>query len=127
LEDTIVCSVDIEVFKKLVQSNVDFSMDVLHKMSQLYDNIIETKFNLSKKHLRGRIAYILLLFSERIYKKDRFSMPISRKEIAELIDMTPENVIRILSEFNSHKVISLNGKEIEILEKEKLQMISEHG
>ena len=79
------------------------------------------------KNLRGRIAYILLLFANDIYKTDAFDLPLSRKEIAQLIDMTTENVIRILSEFRKDEIIRINGKNIEILNKKSLNRISEHG
>jgi CRP/FNR family transcriptional regulator len=54
-------------------------------------------------------------------------LPVSRKEIAELIGMTTENVIRILSEFRKEKIIKINGKEIEIVDFERLKMISDRG
>jgi CRP/FNR family transcriptional regulator len=62
-----------------------------------------------------------------IYLNDRFELPVSRKEIAELIGMTTENVIRILSEFRKEGIIRINGKEIEIADKTKLQFLSEHA
>lgn len=58
---------------------------------------------------------------------ERAEMPISRKEIAELIGMTTENVIRILSEFKKEEIIRIEGKEIEILDFDRLQMISDRG
>lgn len=127
LERTVVCTVDIDVFKKMVETNRQFSNDVLKKMSTLYDEIIETKFAISKKHLRGRIAHILLMFAHQIYGSDEYELPVSRKEIAELIDMTTENVIRILSEFRKDKLIDIEGKKIAIRNKEMLQTISKLG
>ncbi|MCD6200582.1 MAG: winged helix-turn-helix domain-containing protein, partial [Bacteroidales bacterium] len=50
-----------------------------------------------------------------------------RKEIAELIHMRTENVIRILSEFRKDRIIEIEGKLIRILEKDKLQQIAEYG
>jgi CRP/FNR family transcriptional regulator len=54
-------------------------------------------------------------------------LPISRKEIGELINMTTENVIRILSEFRKDGLVRIDGKNIEILNKELLEKLSKSG
>lgn len=62
-----------------------------------------------------------------IYIGHKFNLPISRREIAELINMTTENVIRILSEFRKDKIINIDGKGIEIINLPLLEKISELG
>lgn len=127
IEDSILCSVNIGTFKTLAKKNEDFALELLRKMSTVYDDIIENTFNINKKNLRGRIAYILLYFSNHIYYSLKFDLPISRKEISELIEMTTENVIRILSEFRKDKIISISGKQIEIIDPERLDKICKLG
>ena len=96
-------------------------------ISYASSKVINNFIKLSSRNLRGRLAYIILNFSDNIYKTDSFDLPLSRKEIAELIGMTVENVIRILSEFKKDGIINIDGKSIDILDKKKLQMISEFG
>lgn len=127
IEDSTVCYVKLDFIKNLVKKNGQFALDLLDKMSRTSDDIIKVKLDISKKNLRGRIAYILLFFSEKIYSGLVFDLPISRKEIAELIEMTTENVIRILSEFRKDKIIKINGKTIEIINPEILRKICEVG
>ncbi|HNY09586.1 MAG TPA: helix-turn-helix domain-containing protein, partial [Tenuifilaceae bacterium] len=57
----------------------------------------------------------------------RFNLPVSRREIAELIDMRVENVVRILSEFRRDRIILIEGTYIEILDEEKLSWAKMHG
>lgn len=127
LEDSVLCSVDVTTFKEIVRTNDTFSMEIMRKMSTIYDEIIENAFNIAKKNLRGRIAYILLFFSQNIYMSNDFELPISRKEISELIQMTTENVIRILSEFRKDRIISISGKQIVILDPDRLDKICHLG
>ncbi len=127
LEDTIVCAVDLEALKKVIQGNGKFALEILYKMSKMFDEIIEARFEINRKHLRGRIAYILLYFSKHIYQSNNFHMPISRREIAELIQMTTENVIRILSEFRKDGIIKIDGKQVHLLEPERLESICKLG
>lgn len=127
LEDTVVCEVELEALKKVIERNGTFGLEILNKMSKMYDDIIETRFDINRKHLRGRIAYILIYFSNHIYQSDDFDMPISRREIAELIEMTTENVIRILSEFRKDGIIKIDGKRIYLLEPDRLENICKLG
>ena len=96
-------------------------------MSKNSDDLINTNINISKRNLKGRIAYVLIYLSEYIYKNRVFELPVSRKEIGEFIDMTTENVIRTLSEFRKDNIIKINGKVIEIIDYERLKQICEFG
>ncbi len=123
IEDSFVCIIKLDFLNKLIKENGEFSITILKKMSETYNNIINTRFMISNKHLRGRIAYIILFFSEIIYNNTKFELPLSRREIGELINMTTENVIRILSEFRKDKVINIDGKIIEIINGDFLKKI----
>jgi CRP/FNR family transcriptional regulator len=127
IEDTTVCMIDLDIVKNLVLSNGRFALGLMEKMSKNTDKIILQNLSLNMRQLRGRIAYILLLFANEIYKTESFDLPVSRKEVAQLIDMTTENVIRILSEFRKDGIIRINGKNIEIINKKLLEQIAEHG
>ncbi len=127
IEDSTVCTIDIDCIRQLIRQNGNFALKVIESMSKISDQLLVTHFELNSKNLRGRIAYILLYLSESIYKKTEFELPISRKEVAELINMTTENVIRILSEFRKDNVIDIDGKTIRILHPELLRKISESG
>ncbi len=127
LEDSTVCVLKIQDIQNRIIQNGKFALGVLSKMSKATDRIIINMLNIREKQLRGRIAYLLLYFSKNIYHQSEFELPLSRKEIAELINMTTENVIRILSEFRKDNVIATKGKKIEILDHERLQRIQELG
>lgn len=127
LEDSVVCSVDMDALKKVISNNGKFAIEIMQKMSKMYDDIIEKRFEINRKHLRGRIAYILIFFSTHIYQSDEFELPISRREIAELIEMTTENVIRILSEFRKDNIIQIDGKRIKLINPERLESVCKLG
>jgi CRP-like cAMP-binding protein len=125
LEESTVCNLELSEIIQMISQNGKFALSVIEKLNKASDKIILTFLEVRQKRLFGRIAYILLYFSDSIYKSDIFDLPISRKEIAEFIGMTTENVIRTMSELRKDKVISINGKIIEILDKKKLIHISE--
>lgn len=127
LEDSTLCFIPIELIRQLVLNNGEFAFDFIVKLTETSNKTIQHFITLNNKNLRGRVAYFLLNLSNNIYFKDTFELPVSRKEIAELIGMTTENVIRTLSEFRKEKIIKINGKEIEITEKDRLTKISQYG
>ncbi|QIA09744.1 Crp/Fnr family transcriptional regulator [Draconibacterium halophilum] len=127
IEETTVCILQLSVVKNFAQENALFVMDIMAHISEITDNIIHDNLEIKRKHLKGRIAHVLLYFSDYIYKNDEFELPISRREIAEYIGMTTENVIRTLSEFRKDEIIKIVGKDILIVDKKRLKSISEFG
>ena len=127
LEDSEFCVVEFDLINRLVKESGQFAFSLLQKISQVSDMLLSTKLDIDNRQLRGRIAFILSLFSKDVYDSNTFNLPISRKEIGELIDMRVENVVRILSEFRKDKIISIEGTTIEILQPDKLEWIKNHG
>lgn len=127
IEETKVCDIEIQALKNVIISNSDFALRVLNRISQVSDDIIESQFEISKRQVKGRIAYFLLILADKIYHKHEFRMPITRREIGELISMTTENTIRTLSEFRKDGIISIEGKVHKILDYKRLEGISNTG
>lgn len=127
LEDSVVCMVKLEFIKELFMKNGGFAMGLLTKISRLNDKIISQTLDIRQKNLIGRVAFVLLYFTNDIYRSRVFDLPVSRKEIADYIGMSTANVIRTLSDFKKEGIIRVFGKTIEIVEKEKLESISRHG
>ncbi len=127
LVDSQVCRIDLGVMRNMLRENGEFSLDILRYISNTADDIINHTYSINSKNLRGRIALILVDFSESYFNSLEFNLPMSRKEIAEMIDMTPENVIRIMSEFKKDGVINLRSKHVEIINMDLLKKIRDLG
>ena len=127
IEDSIICFVKLDIIKDIVKRNGEFALNLIEKISDTAVNIVQTRLDLQDRQMRGRIAYIIRFFAIEIYKEDYFNLPLSRKEIGELVEMRTENVIRILSEFRKDKIISIEGKNIKVLDMKLLERICIHG
>ncbi len=125
--DTLVCDVNLEVLEHIISANSKFAMRVLNRMSKISEEIIENRFEQGQKQLKGRVASILLYFSDDIYHKHTFELPITRREIGELITMTTENTIRAFSEFKRDDLISIQNKTITIQDYDRLKTIAKSG
>jgi CRP-like cAMP-binding protein len=127
VEDSVVCTVKLEFIKDLFLSNGGFAMGLLTKISKMNDKIISQTLDIRQKNLIGRVAYVLLYFTKEIYNSMVFDLPVSRKEIADYIGMSTANVIRTLSDFKKDGIIKVFGKTIEIIDLNKLEIISKRG
>ena len=127
LEDSTTCNLDLDYLKGMIRSNGEFGLSIMKKISKVTDTIILESLTLRRKNIHGRVAYILLFFADQIYETNYFELPLNRREMAEFIGKTTENVIRTLSEFRKDGIIKIFGKSIEIVDKEKLEQVSEFG
>jgi len=127
IEDSITCNLDMTQIRDLIMSNGNYAMGLIEKMSLVTDRIILESLEIRKRHLRGRVAHLLIYFHDQVYQATEFELPLSRKEIGEYVGMTTENVIRTLSEFRKDKIISINGKSIEVRDIDTLRSISTYG
>jgi CRP/FNR family transcriptional regulator len=127
LEDSIVCCIRIELIRELILKNGKFALNLISVLSRTSENIISLSLEIRKRNLAGRIAFVLLYFSKELYHSRIFDLPVSRKEIADLISMSSANVIRTFSEFRRDGIINANGRTIEITDMNKLEVISRRG
>ncbi|MDX9728807.1 MAG: Crp/Fnr family transcriptional regulator [Bacteroidales bacterium] len=127
LEDSIVCCIRIELIRELILRNGKFALNLLSVLSRTSENIISLSLEIRKRNLTGRVAFVLLYFSKDLYHSRIFDLPVSRKEIADLISMSSANVIRTFSEFRRDGIIKANGRTIEITDMNKLEVISRRG
>lgn len=114
-------------FVSVMQKNAGFSNEVIRFISDEGLFIFERLIGQSHKQLPGRIADVILYFSDKIYKKNEFEFPFTRRELAELAGTTKESFIRTLSEFKNDKIISLDGSKVIIKSMKIIRTLSELG
>lgn len=122
LQDSVVCVLELDEIKKLILQNGPFAFSIIKTMNKATDRILFNYLDINQKRLFGRVASVLLEFA-KIAKSDSFELPISRKEIAQLVGMSIENVIRTISDLRKDNIIKVYGKNIEIVNRIKLVQV----
>src|ERR1035437_2491943 len=120
IEAAEVCFIDIETFRYLLKTNPDFSYEI---MLELCRNELEAFCrcaNRTQKQIRGKIADVLLEFSDKIYNSAIFTLPLTQEDLGDLVDSSRESISRVLAEFDKDGIIKILGKKIEILNKKSL-------
>jgi len=127
LEESVTCNLSMKDIRNLINENGNLALNLLSKMSRVADKIILDSLHIRTKHLRGRVAFLLIYFAEEVYFSQEFDLPLTRKEMAEYVGMTTENVIRSLSEFRKDGILKIYGKTIQIVHMDSLKSISDFG
>jgi len=127
MDDTMVCMINSNHLRGLAQKNSAYLFELTKTISNSGNYFYKKISDLSRKHLRGRLADTLLYLTDEIYEKKEFNMNMTRKELAELSSMSMENAVRILSEFKADKIISIKGKVLTILQYDILKKLSDIG
>ncbi len=127
LEDSVTCHVKMDEIRTMAEENGALALNFLKNMSRVADKIILDTLEIRKKHLRGRVAFLLIYFSQNVYFSPEFDLPLTRKEMAEFVVMTTENVIRSMSELRRDGILKIYGKTIQIINMDTLKSIAEFG
>lgn len=127
LEDTKACFIDINLFKRLVLSNLPFAINLIAYLNQRMIDLFDKLKNLTHKHMNGRLADALIYISEEVYQSQEFTTPLSRSDIANMSSMTNESAIRTLKKFKDDGIIDYKGNHFKILKKDVLSDISKKG
>jgi CRP-like cAMP-binding protein len=127
LTDLRVCYIDIDVFTQLVKRNGNFAFEILTSVGRENLNNFRRFIAQSNKRTYGRIADMLIYFSKVVFSSSRFQIPLSRREIADMVGTSRESAGRVLSKFNSEGLVRISGKKVVINDLKKLEKISKFG
>lgn len=119
--------IDINAFKTILNRNAPFAAKIISMLGESTVTAFGRFFCLSKKQTYGRLADILLCLSQRIYKTTCFPLQLSRKELAELSSMSVESITRILTKYKDDGLIRMDSDSIEIIDIDRLTLISQNG
>ena len=121
------CFISFNVFRHLVKVNGAFAESMIEDISAKSLRTHSRMVNLAQKKMPGRLAEAIIYFADDVFKSDEFEMILSRQELGEMANMAKESVIRIMKDFEESGIIRSTSSKIEIIDKVKLNLISERG
>lgn len=118
LEDAQICFIDKEFFGKLIQKSPDLAFDVIRRMGQELEASEVRISDFLNTDVRTRFIRLLLMLKKSYGVEDStgtlLNVRLTRQEMGEMVGAAPETIIRILSELENEKLISMDGKKIKI-------------
>lgn len=111
-----------DLFLHLLEIVPQLSFVMLQKIAFELGESSNTVTFLAQKTVRERLAEILLLLEQKLGTDPEGFIKISltREEIANIIGTATESAIRLISEFKQDELIEVEGRNIKILNRDKL-------
>ena len=117
---------DRDVFEKLIEQNGKFAIYIVTMMSQMINETCHNFITLKHRNAGGSLATLLLNLI-RVFGEHQLIIPFTREEMAHTLGYSKESIINTLSDFQKDGMISISGKNLEILDKKALENIAEKG
>ena len=125
LTDTSACMINKEAVRSLLKTNSEFGYRIISRNWEVENRLLDIISNLSYKQMAGKLAITLLYLADFGYP-DIFEH-LSRRELAAFANISIESTVKLLKEFETDSIITLNGKSIILNRREQLKDIAVRG
>lgn len=124
LEPSQVCIVDRVRYLDLLGKKGELAVKVIKLLSREMGGVLEEADQLAFASARERMAHLLLELGERYGEPTPdgtcIAIKLKREELAQMAAITVETAVRILHAFQDHELIHMEGRDITILNQERL-------
>jgi DNA-binding response OmpR family regulator len=124
IEDTKVSKIATNDLKLILHNNHDLTLELFDYLSDNVTEIKEHLLEMAYSSVRKKTASTILQFSEKIKKTPNICVQILRSDLASIAGIATETFIRTLSDFKKEGLIDVDGRNIKILNIEKLKRIN---
>ncbi|MBZ9728096.1 response regulator [Salegentibacter sp. JZCK2] len=124
LEDSVLYVVSKDDLREILKNNSNISMELLQEMGDHLMGVKEQLIEIAYASVRRKTARTILLFAHKIKKNPLHSIRISRADLAGVAGIASETLIRTLSDFKKEGLIEIEGRNVKLLDAEKLERIS---
>lgn len=125
LRDCEICSAGRDEFLEFLRVNSDIALGMIRFLVGEVTRVRTQVTDMSFKDARMKIATLLLSLVhseiETPSKTHSLTLPFSRQEISEILELSPETVSRTLSTFRRQQVLEARGRRLSIQDVDKLQ------
>jgi CRP-like cAMP-binding protein/AmiR/NasT family two-component response regulator len=122
IEDSEVATIPKEEFDDLINNNPLAAHKFIKLLAKNITEKEEQLLGLAYNSLRKRVADALMTLQKKYHKEDgdKFSIHISREDLANIAGTATESLIRTLSDFKSEKLVEIKDGNIVITNEKKL-------
>ncbi len=128
LETTSICEIPFDRLQEATQVIPGLQNHFFKLMSREIQADQQLMLLLGKKSADARVASLLLSLGDRYKRRrlseQRFRLPMSRSDIGNYLGLAVETVSRIFTRMQQQNILSVEGKEVCIIEREQLCRIS---
>lgn len=127
LTDCTICMIDKQALNKLFHKNKEFALSIISRNCRTEKLLLSHLKTQTHKQMPGKLAVALLYLNRHDFQSKNIYNYLTRRDIAEFAGITVESTIKLLKEFEKDKLISLNGKKVEVVDENKLKEVASRG
>jgi CRP-like cAMP-binding protein len=126
IEEGAMCYIPKSDFLDILQNNPAFFRKMAKRVAHELGLMEQKLVTIAQKSVRERLAATLIMLKETYGMEEEgeesnlIDIALSREDLANIIGTATETVIRLLSDFKTQKLISLQGKKIKVLDPQGL-------
>ena len=123
MEETELAVIPKEDFDRLINNNHEVSRKFIQLLARNISEKEEQLIGLAYNSLRKKVAEALVAINKKYNpgKEEKFSIDISRENLATIAGTATESLIRTLSDFKAEKLIDITDGSITIINDQKLE------
>jgi len=110
--------------QKIVKNSYELSNEIFQMLNEDLTEVKDRLLQMAYGSMRRKTANTILSFIEKMNFKPLHGINISRQDLANVAGMATESLIRTLSDLKKDGIIEVNGRNIKILDLEKLKNIN---
>lgn len=124
IEDSTICFIDNDTIYKAFMENPKFTFGLMMYYSKELRNSEAKIKNLAQMNVKEKVVDAIL-YVDAVFNKDTQcnSISLSRKDLADLAGINPEQLSRVLSELKKDRLINLDAADMEIMNTTELLSI----
>ena len=127
IEDSEICMMKKEDFNSLLHNDAEMAVELIKVLTRELDEARCFIRDLTIKTASQKVARFLLSPNSSSTPSSsagrNITLPLSRRELAEMLGLTPETISRTLSRFEKERIVKVNGRDILITDHRRLSSV----
>lgn len=129
LEETSLCFLDLDFFMSTLKVNHEFAFNLMLFYADELQESEKKMRNLALMSVKSRLAVGLLQLKAQfgLNETGNLNIELSKQDLAAYTGATYETVFRMTTELVNEKLIALSGKQIHIINEDKLRFLTQES
>ena len=123
IANTTLVGISIIEFKNILNNNHKVAIELIELLANNLSTVKEELLQMAYSSVNKKTAATILKFSEKMNRKPDDPIKISRNDLASVAGIAPETLIRTLTIFKKKGIIKADGRNIKVIDIEKLKSI----
>ncbi|GGG33411.1 response regulator [Bizionia arctica] len=123
VKETTLVSVSKNILKEVLENNHHVALELIQLLTDNLFNVKEQLLQMAYGSVNQKTAQTIIKFSEKLNRKPDEPIRISRNDLASVAGIATETLIRTMTHFKKQGLIEIEGRNIRILDLERLKDI----